>query len=194
MKLTDSLTARVGTILLVLSVTGGCATDGQSNIGKVGGAAAGAAVGSLIGGGKGNTLAIVGGALLGGYAGDRYYDKPREAEYRTNQTAQRQTEYDQKLAYERQSQLQQAEVQRQIDEQRMYEQWKQERNQGGDMSTAEIQRAQRLLRGLGYYNGPIDGVVGSATTRAVKQFQSANGMTANGLITPSLVSQMEARI
>jgi len=180
---------------LVLLGSGCATTEGQSDIGKVGGAAAGAALGSLVGGGRGTTLAMVGGALLGGYAGNELYDKPREAEYRANQDTQRQREYEEKLAYERQSQLQHAKVQQEIQEQHMYEQWRRQRTDHGDsLSSDEVSRAQRLLRGLGYYNGQVDGVVGSGTTSAVKAYQRDNGMAVTGQITPALISSMQAKM
>jgi uncharacterized protein YcfJ len=180
---------------MVLLASGCATTEGQSDIGKVGGAAAGAALGSLVGGGRGTTLAMVGGALLGGYAGNELYDRPREAEYRANQDAQRQREYEEKLAYERQSQLQHAKVQQEIQEQHMYEQWRREQTgHDSSLSNDEVSRAQRLLRGLGYYNGKVDGVVGSGTTSAVKAYQRDNGLKVNGQITPSLISSMQAQI
>ncbi len=182
--------------LLCTLVVSACATtDGQSDIGKLGGAATGAALGSLVGGGRGNTLAMIGGALLGGYAGDKLYDKPREAEYSEKQSASRQEGYDQKLAYERQSQLQQARVQREIQKQEVHDEWRRERTgEYESLTTDEVSRAQRLLRGLGYYNGSVDAVVGSGTTRAVKNFQRDNGMAVNGLITSALISKMQAQM
>jgi len=183
-------------VLLCVLLAAGCATtDGQSDIGKLGGAATGAALGSLVGGGRGNTLAMIGGALLGGYAGNELYDKPREQQYHTQQETDRQKAYDDKLAYERQSQMQHAAVQRELHEQRMLDEWQHERTgETASLSSGEVTRAQRLLRGLGYYNGAADGVVGSGTTNAVKAYQRANGLSVNGLITPALISDMQAQM
>ena len=111
------------------------------------------------------------------------------------QDAQRQREYEEKLAYERQSQLQHAKVQQEIQEQHMYEQWRRDRTDHGDsLSSDEVSRAQRLLRGLGYYNGQVDGIVGSGTTSAVKAYQRDNGMAVTGQITPALISSMQAKM
>lgn len=55
----------------------------------------------------------------------------------------------------------------------------------GDRSLAEIKTIvtdlQKKLNSLGYSVGAADGVYGSATTAAVKRYQSANGLTADGL-------------
>jgi len=187
---------RVTAAMVCALLVSGCATtDGQSDIGKFGGAAAGAALGSLIGGGKGNTIAMVGGALLGGFAGNELYDKPKESENRAHQVTAREQAYDQELAYERQSQLQHARVQQEIQKQSMHDNWRNERSGQDDSSPSnEVGRAQRLLRGLGYYNGHVDGVVGSGTTRAVKTCQRENGLAVNGQITPALINKMQSQM
>lgn len=43
---------------------------------------------------------------------------------------------------------------------------------------------QRMLRDLGYYGGAIDGVDGPGTSRAVRTFQRANGLTVDGVVGP----------
>jgi len=45
--------------------------------------------------------------------------------------------------------------------------------------TKDIQQA---LKNAGYYNGKIDGVKGKGTKRAVKEFQKANGLRADGVV------------
>ncbi len=47
------------------------------------------------------------------------------------------------------------------------------------MTTKDIQLA---LKAAGYDPGPIDGVRGRKTILAIKQFQAANGLTADGLV------------
>jgi murein L,D-transpeptidase YcbB/YkuD len=47
------------------------------------------------------------------------------------------------------------------------------------MTTKEIQTA---LRNAGYYNGPIDGVLGNRSREAVRKFQSDNGLKVDGLV------------
>lgn len=50
---------------------------------------------------------------------------------------------------------------------------------GGDVSEAQV-----ILRDWGYYDGPIDAVFGAAMSEAVFWFQSANGLTVDGVIGP----------
>jgi peptidoglycan hydrolase-like protein with peptidoglycan-binding domain len=44
-----------------------------------------------------------------------------------------------------------------------------------------IAELQQVMTTLGYYSGPIDGVYGDQTTAAVKEMQSALGVTADGI-------------
>jgi peptidoglycan hydrolase-like protein with peptidoglycan-binding domain len=44
---------------------------------------------------------------------------------------------------------------------------------------------QRVLARLGYSPGAIDGQYGASTTQAVSKFQSANGLTADGVVGPA---------
>ena len=45
-----------------------------------------------------------------------------------------------------------------------------------------VRTVQRKLKELGYYNGSIDGDFGAETEKAVKAFQKANGLTADGKV------------
>lgn len=49
----------------------------------------------------------------------------------------------------------------------------------------DIELAQKTLNALGYDAGPVDGVLGSATRSALREFQLANSMTADGYPNPS---------
>ncbi|MEI6350342.1 MAG: peptidoglycan-binding domain-containing protein [Verrucomicrobiota bacterium] len=49
---------------------------------------------------------------------------------------------------------------------------------------------QSQLAQLGYYNGPIDGIVGSGTRAAIRAYQADNGLPVNGLITSSLTASL----
>lgn len=40
---------------------------------------------------------------------------------------------------------------------------------------------QKALKNAGYYTGPVDGRIGSATRSAIKQFQEDQGLTADGV-------------
>lgn len=47
---------------------------------------------------------------------------------------------------------------------------------------ADIKHIQTLLKNKGYYTGNIDGLAGSGTYNAVIQFQTASGLTADGMV------------
>ncbi|HNV85452.1 MAG TPA: peptidoglycan-binding domain-containing protein [Candidatus Omnitrophota bacterium] len=49
---------------------------------------------------------------------------------------------------------------------------------GFELQAISIQRA---LKNAGYYDGSIDGKVGSGTTDAIRRFQSDNGLKADGI-------------
>lgn len=53
-------------------------------------------------------------------------------------------------------------------------------SQGSRGETVKL--IQQKLKRWGYYNGAIDGIYGSATKKAVKSFQSKNGLTADGIV------------
>lgn len=53
----------------------------------------------------------------------------------------------------------------------------------GDESTA-VERLQRALKNLGYYNGTVDGKYGAGTVEAVKTFQRMNRITVDGTAGP----------
>jgi hypothetical protein len=58
-------------------------------------------------------------------------------------------------------------------------------------STGKTVRAlQDALNGLGHKAGAVDGVFGFATERAVREFQSANGLPADGLVGPATWTQL----
>ncbi|MBS3903523.1 MAG: peptidoglycan-binding protein [Anaplasmataceae bacterium] len=54
-----------------------------------------------------------------------------------------------------------------------------------DDSGPEVTALQNYLTAKGYYSGPITGYYGSLTESAVKKFQAANGITAQGNVGPS---------
>lgn len=45
----------------------------------------------------------------------------------------------------------------------------------------EVRQIQDKLKRWGYYNGNVDGIYGSQTTAAVKDFQKKNGLTVDGI-------------
>jgi outer membrane lipoprotein SlyB len=102
-------------------------------LGTLGGAAAGGALGSMLGSGSGSTASIVGGALLGGIAGNQFVDRPVEQQQRMQAERSRDLAMQRQLDYERLSALQRDQVQREIEERRLFEEWKRERA-GGSQS------------------------------------------------------------
>ena len=53
-----------------------------------------------------------------------------------------------------------------------------------------VKTIQTKLRSWGYYSGAIDGIYGSATERAVRSFQSRNGLTVDGKAGPQTLSAL----
>lgn len=49
-------------------------------------------------------------------------------------------------------------------------------------TTSYNKQIQQALKDLGYYNGSVDGIIGNATTSAIKKFQRDNGLTADGIV------------
>ena len=47
---------------------------------------------------------------------------------------------------------------------------------------SEVRQIQTKLKRWGYYNGNIDGIYGSQTLKAVKEFQKKNGLTVDGIV------------
>jgi len=51
-------------------------------------------------------------------------------------------------------------------------------------SGEDVRKLQTRLKDWGYYDGPIDGVFGAGTSKAVKYFQQKNGLTPDGIVGP----------
>ncbi len=94
--------------------------------GKIGGAVIGGATGSLFGKKKGRKGAIIGGAVIGGALGARR-DKRLRARCLEEREAARDRDMQRQLDYNRQSLLQEEQVRKEIEEQRLYDEWKRER-------------------------------------------------------------------
>ncbi len=54
----------------------------------------------------------------------------------------------------------------------------------GDDKPSDIKALQYLLHNRGFYKAPIDGVFGAKTQGAVRNFQRAKGLKADGLVGP----------
>jgi Na+/glutamate symporter len=105
----------------------GCETGGTGSpgIGTAAGAAAGAGAGRLLFGN--NTTGMLIGAAAGGLAGNMTLDRQTEARRQQEQEAGRDAEMQRQLDFERQRALQAAEVERELEERRLFEQWQRER-------------------------------------------------------------------
>ena len=57
-------------------------------------------------------------------------------------------------------------------------------------SGSVVKQIQTKLRDWGYYTGSVDGIYGSATEKAVKYFQSRNGLSADGKAGPKTLSAL----
>ena len=56
----------------------------------------------------------------------------------------------------------------------------------------DVAKLQANLKALGYYDKSIDGEYLSGTTKAVKKFQKANGLIADGIVGPNTRTKMNA--
>lgn len=53
-----------------------------------------------------------------------------------------------------------------------------------------VSEVQRRLKQWGYYDGAVDGIYGSGTSQAVKEFQRKNGLTADGVVGDSTAAAL----
>ena len=53
-----------------------------------------------------------------------------------------------------------------------------------------VRHVQELLSSLGYNPGPVDGISGQSTRAAVERFQSDLGLTVDGHVSGSLISNL----
>lgn len=54
----------------------------------------------------------------------------------------------------------------------------------------EVKQIQTKLKRWGYYSGAVDGIYGTNTLKAVKWFQSANGLQVDGIAGPKTLEAM----
>jgi g-D-glutamyl-meso-diaminopimelate peptidase len=59
------------------------------------------------------------------------------------------------------------------------------------MRGEDVKMLQSKLESLGYTVGPIDGIFGAQTERAVRQFQRANNIKADGIVGPQTYEMLE---
>ena len=65
--------------------------------------------------------------------------------------------------------------------------------QRGFKGSEAVRAVQKRLKELGYYNGSADGDFGPATEAAVKAFQKANGLKADGKVGKQTLAKMNAK-
>lgn len=51
-------------------------------------------------------------------------------------------------------------------------------------------RVQQRLKELGYYSGAVDGIIGTQTVAAIKNFQRDNGLTVDGIVGPKTAEKL----
>jgi N-acetylmuramoyl-L-alanine amidase len=54
-----------------------------------------------------------------------------------------------------------------------------------------VSQAQERLRALGFYNGPVDGIAGAETERAIERFQASRGLDPNGSLNTATVEAIK---
>ena len=59
----------------------------------------------------------------------------------------------------------------------------------GDSGSA-VTTIQTKLKRWGYFDGPVDGIYGSTTSKAVRSFQRKNGLTADGVAGPATLKAL----
>lgn len=59
------------------------------------------------------------------------------------------------------------------------------------MRGEDVRELQNKLASLGYDVGPIDGIFGPRTERAVIQFQKNNGLKVDGIVGPQTYGMLE---
>ena len=94
--------------------------------GKIGGAVIGGATGTMFGRKKGRTAATIGGAVIGGALGARR-DQRAKARCLEEREAAGDRDMQRQLDYNRQRLLQEEQVRKEIEEQRLFEEWQRQR-------------------------------------------------------------------
>jgi hypothetical protein len=61
------------------------------------------------------------------------------------------------------------------------------------LSRADVRRLQTRLAKLGYRSGPVDGVLGSKTTSAIKRYQREHDLPVTGKVSSNFLAHVEAK-
>ncbi len=65
---------------------------------------------------------------------------------------------------------------------------------GYDTAANYITGTQRILKGLGYYGGSIDGLWGPLSDGATRNYQAAHGLTADGIVGSNTWFELDGEI
>jgi hypothetical protein len=106
------------------------------------------------------------------------------------------------LAYARLSAMGEADLQRRIHAQQLFEQWKRQAGMPAETASAvgrgeaeaRVASAQRMLMAIGYYAGPSDGLLGPTTRAAVARFQAEQGLPPTGDVDPLLLDRLRSAL
>jgi peptidoglycan hydrolase-like protein with peptidoglycan-binding domain len=63
----------------------------------------------------------------------------------------------------------------------------------GTATDPAVENLQKVMMRLGYYSGPIDGVYGPATSKAVTEMQKALGINADGVFGPATEAALKGK-
>ena len=121
--------ATIASAALLLTACESGPDTASPGMGTVGGAAVGAGAGRLLFGNS--TTGMLIGAGVGGLAGNMTLDRSAEDRRRQEQAATADADMRRQLEFERQRTLQEEETRRQIEEQRLFEEWRRERYGSG---------------------------------------------------------------
>lgn len=58
------------------------------------------------------------------------------------------------------------------------------------LTTSQVRTVQTKLKRWGYYTGTVDGIYGNLTRKAVRLFQSKNGLTVDGIVGPKTAAAL----
>jgi hypothetical protein len=193
----------------------------QAVVGGAVGALGGAVLGRLLAGRHNNTAAVLGGAILGGLAGGAYgYSRERQG----LGGAQAADDYQRQSDLQRREAARQDEERKLYDgwKDRRTAAGDQPKDttvaKAGDpeptppaatgprpLTTAnlgnqaaggtdQVATAQRMLKALDLYKGPVDGKMGEETRDAVMRFQSAKGLPPTGEVNAELIDKLRASL
>ena len=68
----------------------------------------------------------------------------------------------------------------------------QPKTSAGDVGKASSKQIQTALKNAGFYEGLIDGKIGKNTKKAIRAFQEANGLSADGIVGNKTWSKLKA--